>query len=134
MRAEDLMILSACLSEVTSTRPDVNSSLKEYFETNDEMRREAVKDIGQFTNDTYREVTDFLRKNADVKGLVVDIVKMLDKFDFISEVSLFLVLSSLKDGKPKEVIEILEEYFKHTYFIKLKWEESDEDNNENSGR
>ena len=134
MRAEDLMILSACLSEVTSTRPDVNSSLKEYFETNDEMRREAVKDIGKFTNDTYREVTDFLRKNADVKGLVVDIVKMLDKFDFISEVSLFLVLSSLKDGKPKEVIEILEEYFKHTYFIKLKWEESDEDNNENSGR
>ena len=134
MRAEDLMILSACLSEVASTRPDVNSSLKEYFETNDEMRREAVKDIGKFTNDTYREVTDFLRKNADVKGLVVDIVKMLDKFDFISEVSLFLVLSSLKDGKPKEVIEILEEYFKHTYFIKLKWEESDEDNNENSGR
>ena len=133
MRAEDLMILSACLSEVTSTRPDVNSSLKEYFETNDEMRREAVKDIGKFTNDTYREVTDFLRKNADVKGLVVDIVKMLDKFDFISEVSLFLVLSSLKDGKPKEVIEILEEYFKHTYFIKLKWEESDEDNNEDNG-
>ena len=134
MRSEDLIILSACRSEVASTRPDVNSSLKEYFETNDEMRREAVKDIGKFTNDTYREVTDFLRKNADVKGLVVDIVKMLDKFDFISEVSLFLVLSSLKDGKPKEVIEILEEYFKHTYFIKLKWEESDEDNNENSGR
>lgn len=133
MRAEDLMILSGCLNEVTSTRPDVNSSLKEYFETNDEMRREAVKDIGKFTNDTYREVADFLRKNADVKGLVVDIVKMLDKFDFISEASLFLVLSSLKDGKTKEVIEILEEYFKHTYFIKLKWEESDEDNNEDSG-
>lgn len=134
MRAEDLIILNECLNEVTSTRPDVNASLKEYFETNDEMRREAVKDIGKFTNDTYQEVADFLRKNADVKGLVVDIVKMLDKFDFISETSLFLVLSSLKDGKTKEVIEILEDYFKHTYFIKLKWEESDEDNNEDNGR
>lgn len=134
MRAEDLIILNECLNEVTSTRPDVNASLKEYFETNDEMRREAVKDIGKFTNDTYREVADFLRKNADVKGLVVDIVKMLDKFDFISEASLFLVLSSLKEGNSKEVIEVLEDYFKHTYFIKLKWEESDEDNNEDNGR
>ena len=134
MRAEDLIILNECLNEVTSTRPDVNASLKEYFETNDEMRREAVKDIGKFTNDTYQEVVDFLRKNADVKGLVVDIVKMLDKFDFISEISLFLVLSSLKDGKTKETIEILEDYFKHTYFIKLKWKESDENNNEDNGR
>lgn len=134
MMTEDLIMINECLNEVKSTRPDVNASLKEYFETNDETRREAVKDIGKFKNDTYREVADFLRKNADVKGLVVDIVKMLDKFDFISEVSLFLVLSSLKDGKTKEVIEILEEHFKHAYYIKLKREESDEDNNEDNGR
>lgn len=134
MMSEDLIMINECLNEVRSTRPDVNASLKEYFETNDETRREAVKDIGKFKNDTYREVADFLRKNADVKGLVVDIVKMLDKFDFISEVSLFLVLSSLKDGKTKETIEILEEHFRHAYYIKLKREESDENNNEDNGR
>ena len=73
------------------------------------MRRDAIPDIGKFSHDTYREAIELMRKNADVKGYVLEIVKLVDKFDFIAETTLFLVAKLLKDGKTKEVIEVPDE-------------------------
>ena len=96
------------------------------------MRGDAIKDIGKFSNDTYREVTEFMRKNADVKGFVLEIVKLIDKLDFLAETGLFLIYQSLQGGKTKEVMEILDEYFKNMVFLNIT-QIDNEDNNENNG-
>ena len=132
MRKRDAELFTNSLLEIMASRPDVFNSVTEYFKNRDETRREAIKDIGNFSNDTYREAMEFMRKNADVKGFVPEIVKLIDKLDFLAETGLFLIYQSLQGGKTKEVMEILDEYFKNMVFLNIT-HIGDEDNNENNG-
>lgn len=131
MRREDAELFAGALMEIMASRPDVSDSVIEYSKNCDQMRSEALKDIGKFSNDTYRELVEFLRKNADVKGLVLEIVKLVDKFDFIAEAGFFLIKESLKAGNGKTVIEMLDGYFEDS--VMLYEVDKDEDNNENNG-
>ena len=117
MRTQDAKLFTDSLIEITASRPDVLNSVTEYFKTCDQIREAAILDLGKFSNDTYREAMEFMRKNADVKGFVLEIVKLIDKLDFIAETTLFLVAKSLKEGKTKEVIEVLDEYYKNMAFL-----------------
>ena len=132
MRKKDAELFSDGLKEILASRPDVLDSVTEYFKNCEQMRRDALPNIGEFSNDTYGELVEFLRKNADVKGLVLAIVKLVDKFDFIAEATLFLIFQSLKDGDTKAVMAVLEEYFGNSMFIN-KIAQDNEDNNENNG-
>ena len=132
MRTQDAKLFSEALEEILASRPVVLDSVNEYLKNCDQMKGEALKDIGKFSNDTYRELVEFLRKNADVKGLVLEIVKLVDKFDFIAEATRFLIFQSLKDGDTKAVMAVLEEYFGNSMFIN-KIAQDNEDNNENNG-
>lgn len=118
MRKQDAKLFSDALEEILASHPDVLDYVNEYLKNCEQMRGDAIKDIGKFSNDTYREVTEFMRKNADVKGLVLEIVKLIDKLDFIAESCLFLIMQSLKEGHVKTVIAILEEYFEDATIIK----------------
>ena len=117
MRAKDAKLFSDGLIEIMASRPDVLDSVTGYFKNRDQTRREAIKDIGNFSNDTYRGVIELMRKNADVKGFVLEIVKLVDRFDFLEETTLFMIDESLKQGHTKEIIEILDEYFENTVFF-----------------
>ena len=131
MRTQDAKLFSEALEEILASRPVVLDSVNEYLKNCDQMKGEALKDIGKFSNDTYRELVEFLRKNADVKGLVLEIVKLVDKFDFIAEASFFLIKESFKAGNGKTVIEILDGYFEDS--VILYKVDKDENNNENNG-
>ena len=117
MRTQDAKLFTDNLAEIVASRPDVSDSVTEYFKNCDQMRRDAIPDIGKFSHDTYRDAIELMRKNADVKGYVLEIVKLVDKFDSIAETTLFLVAKSLKEGKTKEVIEVLDEYYKNMAFL-----------------
>ena len=132
MRAKDAKLFSDGLIEIMASRPDVLDSVTGYFKNRDQTRREAIKDIGNFSNDTYRGVIELMRKNADVKGFVLEIVKLVDRFDFLEETTLFMIDESLKQGHTKEIIEILDEYFENTVFFKIT-QIDNENNNENNG-
>ena len=132
MRAKDAKLFSDGLIEIMASRPDVLDSVTGYFKNRDQTRREAIKDIAKFSNDTYREVIELMRKNADVKGFVLEIVKLVDRFDFLEETTLFMIDESLKQGHTKEIIEILDEYFENTVFFKIT-QIDNENNNENNG-
>lgn len=132
MRAKDAKLFSDGLKEILVSRPDVLDSVAEYFKNCDQMRRDALPNIGEFSNDTYRELVEFLSKNADVKGLVLAIVKMVDKLDYIADATLYLISQSLKEGDTKAVMEVLDEYFGNSMFIN-KIAQDNEDNNENNG-
>ena len=132
MRAKDAKLFSDGLIEIMASRPDVLDSVTGYFKNRDQTRREAIKDIGNFSNDTYRGVIELMRKNADVKGFVPEIVKLVDRFDFLEETTLFMIDESLKQGHTKEIIEILDEYFENTVFFKIT-QIDNENNNENNG-
>lgn len=119
MRAKDAKLFSAGLLEIMASRPGVFNSVTEYFKNRDQTRREGIKYIGNFSNDTYREVIELMRKNADVKGFVLEIVKLVDRFDFLEETTLFMIAESLKQGHTKEMIEILDEYFENAVFFKI---------------
>ena len=131
MRAKHAKLFSDGLIEIMASRSDISDSVNEYFKNCDETRREAIKDIAKFSNDTYREVIELMRKNADVKGFVFEIVKLVDKFDFIAEASFFLIKESFKAGNGKTVIEILDGYFEDS--VILYKVDKDENNNENNG-
>ena len=131
MRKRDAELFTNSLLEVMASRPDVFNSVTEYFKNRDETRREAIKDIGNFSNDTYREVIELMRKNADVKGFVFEIVKLVDKFDFIANTTLFQIVQSLKKGQAKELIEVLDKSFENMAFFKTQID--NENNNENNG-
>ena len=133
MRTQDAKLFSDGLIEIMASRPDVLDSVTGYFKNRDQTRREAIKDIGNFSNDTYRGVIELMRKNADVKGFVLEIVKLVDRFDFLEETTLFMIAQSLKQGQTKELIEILDEYFENTVFFKIT-QIDNESNNENNGR
>ena len=120
MRAKDAKLFTDGLKEILVSRPDVLDSVTEYFKNCEQMRRDAIKDIGKFSNDTYLEAIEFMRKNADVKGFLVDFVKLIDKFDFIADSSVFLIRQALKEGKTKAVSVILDAYFKDAIFLKYK--------------
>ena len=132
MRTQDAKLFTDNLAEIVASRPDVLESVTEYFKNSDQIREAAITDLGKFSNDTYREALEFMRKNADVKGFVLEIVKLIDKLDFLAETGLFLIYQSLQGGKTKEIIEILDEYFENTVFIKIT-QIDNEDNNENNG-
>ena len=132
MRAKDAKLFSDNLAEIVASRPDVLESVTEYFKNSDQIREAAITDLGKFSNDTYREALEFMRKNADVKGFVPEIVKLIDKLDFLAETGLFLIYQSLQGGKTKEVMEILDEYFKNMVFLNIT-QIDNEDNNENNG-
>ena len=132
MRKKDAKLFSDGLIEIMASRPDVLDSVTGYFKNRDQTRREAIKDIGNFSNDTYRGVIELMRKNADVKGFVLEIVKLVDRFDFLEETTLFMIDESLKQGHTKEIIEILDEYFENTVFFKIT-QIDNENNNENNG-
>ena len=131
MRAKDAKLFSDGLIEIMASRPDVLDSVTGYFKNRDQTRREAIKDIAKFSNDTYREVIELMRKNADVKGFVFEIVKLVDKFDFIANTTLFLIVQSLKKGQAKELIEVLDKSFENMAFFKTQID--NENNNENNG-
>ena len=132
MRTQDAKLFTDNLAEIVASRPDVLESVTEYFKNSDQIREAAITDLGKFSNDTYREALEFMRKNADVKGFVPEIVKLIDKLDFLAETGLFLIYQSLQGGKTKEVMEILDEYFKNMVFLNIT-RIDDEDNNENNG-
>lgn len=132
MRTQDAKLFADSLAEITASRPDVLESVTEYFKNCDQIREAAILDLGKFSNDTYREATEFMRKNADVKGFVLEIVKLIDKFDYLAETGLFLIYQSLQGGKTKEVLEILDEYFENMVFLKIT-RKDDENNNEDNG-
>ena len=132
MRTQDAKLFTDNLAEIVASRPDVLESVTEYFKNSDQIREAAITDLGKFSNDTYREALEFMRKNADVKGFVPEIVKLIDKLDFLAETGLFLIYQSLQGGKTKEVMEILDEYFKNMVFFNIT-RIDDEDNNENNG-
>ena len=117
MRTQDAKLFTDNLAEIVASRPDVLESVTEYFKNSDQIREAAITDLGKFSNDTYREALEFMRKNADVKGFVLEIVKLIDKLDFITESCLFLIMQSLKEGHVKTVIAILEEYFENSTII-----------------
>ena len=117
MRTQDAKLFSDGLIEIMASRPDVLESVAEYFKNSDQIREAVITDLGKFSNDTYREALEFMRKNADVKGFVLEIVKLIDKLDFITESCLFLIMQSLKEGHVKTVIAILEEYFENSTII-----------------
>lgn len=132
MRTQDAKLFTDNLAEIVASRPDVLESVTEYFKNSDQIREAAILDLGKFSNDIYREAMEFMRKNADVKGFVLEIVKLIDKLDFLAETGLFLIYQSLQGGKTKEVMEILDEYFKNMVFLNITHID-DEDNNENNG-
>ena len=132
MRTQDAKLFTDNRAEIVASRPDVLESVTEYFKNSDQIREAAITDLGKFSNDTYREALEFMRKNADVKGFVLEIVKLIDKLDFLAETGLFLVYQSLQGGKTKEVMEILDEYFKNMVFLNIT-RIDDENNNENNG-
>ena len=132
MRTQDAKLFTDNLAEIVALRPDVLESVTEYFKNSDQIREAAITDLGKFSNDTYREALEFMRKNADVKGFVLEIVKLIDKLDFLAETGLFLIYQSLQGGKTKEVMEILDEYFKNMVFLNIT-RIDDENNNENNG-
>ena len=132
MRAKDAKLFSDGLIEIMASRPDVLDSVTGYFKNRDQTRREAIKDIGNFSNDTYRGVIELMRKNADVKGFVLEIVKLVDRFDFLEETTLFMIDESLKQGHTKEIIDILDEYFENIVFFKIILIDN-VNNNENNG-
>ena len=132
MRTQDAKLFTDNLAEIVASRPDVLESVTEYFKNSDQIREAAITDLGKFSNDTYREALEFMRKNADVKGFVPEIVKLIDKLDFLAETGLFLIYQSLQRGKTKEVMEILDEYFKNMVFLNIT-RIDDENNNENNG-
>ena len=131
MRTQDAKLFTDNLAEIVASRPDVLESVTEYFKNSDQIREAAITDLGKFSNDTYREALEFMRKNADVKGFVPEIVKLIDKLDFLAETGLFLIYQSLQGGKTKEVMEILDEYFKNMVFLNIT-QIDNEDNNENN--
>ena len=131
MRTQDAKLFTDNLAEIVASRPDVLESVTEYFKNSDQIREAAITDLGKFSNDTYREALEFMRKNADVKGFVLEIVKLIDKLDFLAETGLFLIYQSLQGGKTKEVMEILDEYFKNMVFLNIT-QIDNEDNNENN--
>ena len=133
MRTQDAKLFTDNLAEIVASRPDVLESVTEYFKNSDQIREAAITDLGKFSNDTYREALEFMRKNADVKGFVLEIVKLIDKLDFLAETGLFLIYQSLQGGKTKEVMEILDEYFKNMVFLNIT-RIDDENNNEDNGR
>ena len=132
MRTQDAKLFTDNLAEIVASRPDVLESVTEYFKNSDQIREAAITDLGKFSNDTYREALEFMRKNADVKGFVLEVVKLIDKLDFLAETGLFLIYQSLQGGKTKEVMEILDEYFKNMVFLNIT-QIDNEDNNENNG-
>ena len=132
MRTQDAKLFTDNLAEIVASRPDVLESVTEYFKNSDQIREAAITDLGKFSNDTYREALEFMRKNADVKGFILEIVKLIDKLDFLAETGLFLIYQSLQGGKTKEVMEILDEYFKNMVFLNIT-QIDNEDNNENNG-
>ena len=132
MRTQDAKLFTDNLAEIVASRPDILESVTEYFKNSDQIREAAITDLGKFSNDTYREALEFMRKNADVKGFVLEIVKLIDKLDFLAETGLFLIYQSLQGGKTKEVMEILDEYFKNMVFLNIT-RIDDENNNENNG-
>ena len=132
MRTQDAKLFTGNLAEIVASRADVLESVTEYFKNSDQIREAAITDLGKFSNDTYREALEFMRKNADVKGFVPEIVKLIDKLDFLAETGLFLIYQSLQGGKTKEVMEILDEYFKNMVFLNIT-QIDNEDNNENNG-
>ena len=132
MRTQDAKLFTDNLAEIVASRPDVLESVTEYFKNSDQIREAAITDLGKFSNDTYREALEVMRKNADVKGFVPEIVKLIDKLDFLAETGLFLIYQSLQGGKTKEVMEILDEYFKNMVFLNIT-QIDNEDNNENNG-
>ena len=132
MRTQDAKLFTDNLAEIAASRPDVLESVTEYFKNSDQIREAAILDFGKFSNDTYREALEFMRKNADVKGFVLEIVKLIDKLDFLAETGLYLIYQSLQGGKTKEVMEILDEYFKNMVFLNITHID-DENNNENNG-
>ena len=132
MRTQDAKLFTYNLAEIVASRPDVLESVTEYFKNSDQIREAAITDLGKFSNDTYREALEFMRKNADVKGFILEIVKLIDKLDFLAETGLFLIYQSLQGGKTKEVMEILDEYFKNMVFLNIT-QIDNEDNNENNG-
>ena len=132
MRTQDAKLFTDNLAEIVASRPDVLESVTEYFKNSDQIREAAITDLGKFSNDTYREALEFMRKNADVKGFVPEIVKLIDKLDFLAETGLFLIYQSLQGGKTKEVMEILDEYFKNMVFLNIT-RIDDENNNEKNG-
>ena len=117
MRTQDAKLFTDNLAEIVASRPDVLESVTEYFKNSDQIREAVITDLGKFSNDTYREALEFMRKNADVKGFVLEIVKLIDKLDFITESCLFLIMQALKEGHVKTVIAILEEYFENSTII-----------------
>ena len=132
MRTQDAKLFTDNLAEIVASRPDVLESVTEYFKNSDQIREAAIADLGKFSNDTYREALEFMRKNADVKGFVPGIVKLIDKLDFLAETGFFLIYQSLQGGKTKEVMEILDEYFKNMVFLNITHID-DENNNEDNG-
>ena len=132
MRKEDAEMFSNELNKIFEQYPDVRKELAKYVENRKEIFESIFNKPEEFAQTFWSDVIEFLGRNAHIKGLVSEMIVIIEILCLTRHICLSSIKEMLEQGKMDEVMRLLDNNETNSFWYDLIITE-DEDNNENNG-
>ena len=134
MRKEDADMFSKELNKIFEQYPDVRKELAKYVENRKKIFESIFNKPEEFAQTFWSDVIEFLGRNAHIKGLVSEMLVIIEILCLTRHICLSSIKEMLEQGKMDEVMRLLDNNETNGFWYNLITTEDDEDNDEDNGR
>ena len=133
MRKEDAEMFSKELDKIFKQYPDVSKELEKYVKNRKKIFETMFTKPVEFAQTFWSDVIEFLGRNAHIKGLVSEMLVIIEILCLTRHIYLSSIKEMLEQGKMDEVMRLLDNSETNDFWCNLIITEDDEDNNEDNG-
>ena len=134
MRKEDADMFSKELNKIFEQHPDVRKELAKYVENRKKIFESIFNKPEEFAQTFWSDVIEFLGRNAHIKGLVSEMLVIIEILCVTRQIFFSSIKEMLEQGRADGVLRMLNDCENNSFWYNLIITEDNEDNNEDNGR
>lgn len=134
MRKEDADMFSKELNKIFEQYPDVRKELAKYVENRKKIFESIFNKPEEFAQTFWSDVIEFLARNAHIKGLVSEMLVIIEILCVTRHIFFSSIKEMLEQGRADGVLRMLNDCENNSFWYNLIITEDNEDNNEDNGR
>lgn len=134
MRRQDADMFSKELNKIFEQYPDVRKELAKYVENRKKIFESIFNKPEEFAQTFWSDVIEFLARNAHIKGLVSEMLVIIEILCVTRHIFFSSIKEMLEQGRADGVLRMLNDCENNSFWYNLIITEDNEDNNEDNGR
>lgn len=134
MRKEDADMFSKELNKIFEQYPDVRKELAKYVENRKKIFESIFNKPEEFAQTFWSDVIEFLARNAHIKGLVSEMLVIIEILCVTRHIFFSSIKEMLEQGRADGVLRMLNDCENNSFWYNLIITEDNENNDEDNGR